>query len=114
MSLIRNSSYTRPSPGFKATPKRFGVGIIVAVTAPAHALQGSVAGQQGLKGGGGVLAALVRMNHEPGGGLAHGQGPAQRPGLERLAVFAPFIRRGLALFCGHDSGNIRPASVRLE
>ena len=64
--------------GFEATPKGFGVGIVVAVAAPAPALPGSVAGQQGLEGGGGVPAALVRMDHEPGGGLAHGQGPAQR------------------------------------
>lgn len=63
---------------FKATPNGFSGGIIGAVATPAPALQGSVAGQQGLEGGGGVLAALVRMYHEPGGGLAYGQGPAQR------------------------------------
>jgi hypothetical protein len=33
--------------------------------------------------------------------------------LKGAIVFAPFVRRSLVAFRAHDSGNIRPASVRL-
>lgn len=40
---------------------------------------------------------------------------SQEQGLsfKGIAVLAPFIQRGSGAFCGHDSGNIRSASVRL-
>ena len=69
--------------GFEAATKRFGAGIIVAVTAPTHTLQGSVAGQQGLAVGGRILTALVGMNHEPGRGLKPGRSAPERAGALR-------------------------------
>lgn len=41
------------------------------------------------------------------------RGQTQGLGLEGIVVLAPFIWPCLALFCGYDSGNRRPASVRL-
>ena len=63
--------------GFEAAPSRFGVGITVAVAAPAPALRGFVAGQSRLEVGGRVLSSLVRMPDEAGRWPAHGEGAAQ-------------------------------------
>ncbi|OGX90956.1 hypothetical protein BEN49_05610 [Hymenobacter coccineus] len=56
----------------------------------------------------GAAAQLLR------GGLraAAFTGQAQGRCFERIIVLTPLIWRGLALFCSHDSRNIRPASVR--
>ena len=75
--LISNFASARPGNavkqlGLEAALKGFGVGIIVAVAAPAHALPRPGAGEQLLKAGSRVLAALVRMDDEPRPGLAHG------------------------------------------
>jgi hypothetical protein len=64
--------------GFEAAPKRFGVGVVVAVAAPAHALLRAVFGNQGFESGSRVLAALIGVHNEPGWRAAHDQGPAQR------------------------------------
>ena len=56
--------------GFEAAPKRFGVGVIVAVAQPAIALQRPTAGKQLLKADGRVLAALVGVDNKPGRGPA--------------------------------------------
>lgn len=49
---------------FEAASKLLGVGVIVAVDAPAHTLHSLVAGYQGLKVGGCILDALVRVDDE--------------------------------------------------
>lgn len=54
--------------GLEAASKRFGMGIIVAVTPPAHALHGRVPDQQILESRGRVLAALVGVHDSPAGG----------------------------------------------
>ena len=56
--------------GLEAAPKRFGVGVIVAVAQPAIALQRPTAGKQLLKADGRVLAALVGVDNKPGRGPA--------------------------------------------
>jgi hypothetical protein len=40
-------------------------------------------------------------------------GQAQRPGIERLVVFTPFVRRRPVDFGCHNRRNISPFSVRL-
>lgn len=45
--------------GFEAAPEGFGVGVVIAVAALAHAGHGPVPGQHELKASGRVLAALV-------------------------------------------------------
>lgn len=53
------------------------MGIIVAVAAPAHALQCAVLGDEGFEAGNRVLAALVGVHDGSSRGTAHDQGPAQ-------------------------------------
>ena len=48
--------------GFEAAPKRFSVGVILAVAAAAHALHGLVTSYYGLKVGGRTLTTLVGMD----------------------------------------------------
>ena len=98
--------------GLKAAPKRFGVRVVVAVAAPAHALLRAVLGDQGFKSGGRVLAARVGVHNESSGWAAHGQGPAQ--GLADQ-VFG----RGTAHVPAHDfartavepDGQVEPAAA---
>ena len=98
--------------GFEAAPKRFGVGVIAAVAAPAPALRGSVAGPQGLAVGGRILASLAGMNHGPGWGAAHGQGLAQRPADQALGHGRAHVPTDdLARAAVKPRGQVAPAAL---
>ena len=98
--------------GCEAASKGFGVGVVVAVATPAHALQRAVLCDQIFEAGGRVLAALVGMHDKPGRWPAHGQGVAQ--GLidqvlgHRVAHFPAehFARAAVKL-----DGQVQPAAA---
>ena len=97
---------------FEAAPKRFGVGVVVAVAAPAHALHSAVPGEQVLEPRGRVLAALVGLNSGPGRGPAHHQGPP--PGFADLAFghrVAHVPADNLARATVQSDGQIQPAAA---
>jgi hypothetical protein len=64
--------------GFEPAPERLGLGLVVAVAAPAHALRGPVLSKQVAEAGSGVVAALIGGHDQPGRWPPHGQGAAHR------------------------------------
>jgi hypothetical protein len=76
---------------FEAAPERFGVGVIVAVAAPAPALLGPVSGDQGFETRGGVLAALIGVDDEPS--PAEGRRTASARGRASLTKSSGMVSR---------------------
>ena len=60
--------------GPEPTPKRFGVGVVVTIAAPVHALLNTVFSNQVFETGGRVLAALVGVDDKPGRWGSHHEG----------------------------------------